>query len=188
MTQTLDLTGKILIAMPGIGDPRFEFSVIFICSHSEDGTMGIIINKPAEELDFDDLLDQLSIEKAPDTRRPDIHFGGPVEMGRGFVLHSGDYQAPEGTMDVAPDFALTASLEVLEDIAQGVGPERAILALGYAGWGPGQLEDEILANGWLTADADVGMIFSADAPGKWAAALGQLGIDPMMLSAAAGHA
>ena len=186
--ETLHLTGKLLIAMPGMGDPRFEKSVVFLCVHSEDGSMGLIVNKPTEDMSFSDLLDQLSIESGEINAVPSVYFGGPVELGRGFVLHSGEYQQPDSTLRVDRTFGMTASLEVLEDLAQGVGPDRAILALGYAGWGPGQLEGEIAQNGWLIADANPTLVFSEDDQGKWTAALKELGIDPLLLSAAAGRA
>jgi putative transcriptional regulator len=186
--DTLHLTGKLLIAMPGMGDPRFDKSVVFLCVHSEDGAMGLIVNKPTEEMSFSELLEQLSIESGEIDRVPSIYFGGPVELGRGFVLHSGDYQQPDSTLKVDAGFGMTASLEVLEDLAQGTGPDRAILALGYAGWGPGQLEGEIAQNGWLISDATHALVFSEDDQGKWAAALKHLGIDPLLLSSAAGRA
>lgn len=185
-TQHLD--GKLLIAMPGMGDPRFEKSVIFLCSHSEDGAMGLIINKPAHDLRFSELASQLGIEVSdvPDT--VDIHFGGPVEYGRGFVLHSPDYAADEGTLEVSGSFAMTATLNVLEDIANGVGPLNSLLTLGYSGWGPGQLETEIRANGWLTCDATPSLVFSSLHTSKWSDAMMSLGIDPRMLSGEGGSA
>ncbi|WP_108485189.1 YqgE/AlgH family protein [Oceaniglobus ichthyenteri] len=183
-----DLAGKLLIAMPGMGDPRFERSVIYICEHDDDNTMGLIINKPLPDLKFISLLEQLEIETGPATRAMPVHFGGPVENGRGFVLHSDDYRAEEGTLDVGDDFAMTATRDVLSDLAAGNGPARAILTLGYSGWGPGQLMSEILENGWLTCHADPDVVFAKSDETKWAAALGLLGIDPLTLSAAAGRA
>ena len=184
----MDLSGKLLIAMPGMGDPRFEKSVIFLCAHSEDGAMGLIINKPAPEVRFSSLLEQLKI--TPANRADDIrvHFGGPVEHGRGFVLHTGDYQSTGSTLRVDDRFGMTATLDILEEIARGTGPACSMLALGYAGWGPGQLEDEIRQNGWLTADASPELVFSAEDATKWERALKVLGIDPLLLSAAAGRA
>ena len=184
----LDLDGKLLIAMPGMGDPRFEKSVILICAHSPEGAMGLIINRPARDLSFANLLDQLSIPRAPEGRDIRIHSGGPVERGRGFVLHSPDYTGGPATMRIGSDYGMTATLDILEALARGDGPARALLALGYSGWGPGQLEDEIRANGWLIADAAEDLVFSADDAGKWVGALRAMGIDPLMLSAAAGRA
>ena len=184
----LDLDGKLLVAMPGMGDPRFEKSVILICAHSPEGAMGLIINRPARDLTFGNLLDQLSIPRAPEGRDIRIHSGGPVERGRGFVLHSPDYTGGPATMRIGSDYGMTATLDILEALARGDGPARALLALGYSGWGPGQLEDEIRANGWLIAEAAEDLVFSADDAGKWMGALKGMGIDPLMLSAAAGRA
>ena len=184
----MDLTGKLLIAMPGMGDPRFDHSVIYICEHSAKGAMGLIVNKPVPDLPFSRLLEQLEIDVGPGAGSARVHFGGPVESGRGFVLHSTDYDSDQGTMKVRNGFAMTATLDVLEDISAGRGPERAILALGYAGWGPGQLEEEIGQNGWLTADASDALIFAADNTAKWDKALKSLGIDAITLSATAGRA
>lgn len=150
--------------------------------------MGLIVNKPTPELDFAALLEHLGIPRAPEGRDIRVHFGGPVERGRGFVLHSPEYHAPGGTMEVAGGFGMTATMDVLQQLAQGKGPREALLALGYAGWGPGQLESEIARNDWLTAAAAPDLIFSADDGGKWGAALKRMGIDPLTLSAAAGHA
>jgi putative transcriptional regulator len=179
----LDLDGKLLVAMPGMGDPRFEKSVILICAHSPEGAMGLIINRPSPDLSFQGLLDQLSIPRAPEGRDILVHFGGPVERGRGFVLHSRDYAGGPATMKVSGSFGMTATLDILEALAKGGGPERAILALGYSGWGPGQLEAEIKANGWLIGDAPEELVFSPDNARKWVGALRQMGIDPLMLSA-----
>lgn len=186
--DSTDLCGKLLIAMPGMGDPRFEGSVIFMCAHSPEGSMGLIVNKPAPGLKMDDLLEQLSIPRGQGSRDVAVHFGGPVEHGRGFVLHSAEYAASEATLKVDDRFGMTATLDILTDMAQGAGPERRILALGYAGWGPGQLEDEIHRNGWLTCDAVPEIVFGADDSGKWVAALKSLGIDPLLLSATSGRA
>ena len=184
----MDLTGKLLVAMPGMGDPRFDRSVVFLCAHSPEGAMGLIVNKPATDLRFADLLDQLDIPRSPEGREIRVHFGGPVEHGRGFVLHSGDYDGAAGTLKVDGRFGMTATLDILQDLARGGGPDRSILALGYAGWGPGQLEQEILQNGWLTVEADPDLVFSSDNPRKWEGALRRLGVDPLTLSAAAGRA
>ena len=184
----MDLVGKLLIAMPGMGDPRFAHTVILVCASSEDRAMGLILNRPAPEIRFATLLEQLGIPRAVAGRDIRVHFGGPVERGRGFVLHSGDYAGGQATLAVEGGFGMTATLDVLEALAQGQGPEVAILALGYAGWGPGQLEAEIARNDWLIADAAADLVFSTDDAGKWMAALRHMGIDPISLSATAGRA
>ena len=183
-----NLTGKLLIAMPGMGDPRFEKSVVFLCEHSANGSMGLIVNKPNPGVTLQDLLKQLSIAPGPGCAGARVHFGGPVEHIRGFVLHSTDYRTDASTLVVNADFAMTATLDILGDIAGGQGPARAILALGYSGWGPGQLDREINQNGWLTCDATPDIVFAPDDGGKWAAALGSLGVDALSLSATAGRA
>ncbi|WP_038145085.1 YqgE/AlgH family protein [Thioclava atlantica] len=186
----MDLTGKFLIAMPGMGDPRFEHSVIAVCAHSPEGAMGLIVNKPLPKPDFSELLESLGIEPEgsdSSTHRP-ILFGGPVETGRGFVLHSPDWRSAEGQMEVSERLRMTGTRDILEDIAMGRGPDRALMALGYAGWGPGQLEEEILDNGWLTADGDADLALDDDHATKWMRALEGMGIDPRTLSAAAGRA
>ncbi|MCT4684614.1 MAG: YqgE/AlgH family protein [Roseicyclus sp.] len=184
-----DLTGKLLIAMPDMGDPRFHGSVVFLCAHSGEGAMGLIVNKPMPDVGLGDLLDQLEIARGPATPDLSVCFGGPVELRRGFVLHSAEYHGDrEERLEVDDRFAMTATLDVLEDIARGTGPERALLALGYAGWGPGQLEGEIRENGWLTAEATPEIVFAPRMEGKWAAALASLGISPLTLSSEAGHA
>lgn len=183
-----DLTGQLLIAMPAMGDPRFEKSVVYICAHSDEGSMGLIVNKPTPELAFSTLLEQLDIDPGPEARQIRVHFGGPVEHGRGFVLHSNDYSGNDSTLRVDDQFGMTATLDILEDLAKGAGPDQALLALGYAGWGPGQLEGEILQNGWLTTTAAESLVFAQDNAAKWSGALKSLGIDPLSLSAAAGRA
>jgi putative transcriptional regulator len=184
-----DLTGKLLIAMPDMGDPRFHGSVVFLCAHSGDGAMGLIVNKPMPDVRFSDLLDQLEIEHGPDTPDISICYGGPVELRRGFVLHSAEYHGDrDERLGVDDRFAMTATLDVLEDIARGTGPAKALLTLGYAGWGPGQLEGEIRENGWLTADAAPDLVFGTRMEGKWEAALASLGVSPLTLSSEAGHA
>ena len=187
-TELPHLDGKLLIAMPSMGDPRFEKSVIYMCAHSDDGAMGLIVNKPTQDLKFNDLLEQLDIKSEIQAENIDVHYGGPVEHGRGFVLHTPDYESEDSTLKVNASFGMTATLDILEDIAQGTGPETCLLALGYAGWGPSQLEDEIRANGWLTCDADMDLVFESKNGNKWQAALGSLGIDPRMLSAEGGTA
>jgi len=186
--KTTNLTGKMLIAMPGMGDPRFAHSVVFLCDHSDDGAMGLIVNKPTPDMRFGDLLKQLNLQKGDGVRNIRVHFGGPVEHGRGFVLHSTDYTSKTGTIEVNDMVSMTATLDVLEELALGQGPDRSMLALGYAGWGAGQLEDEILQNGWLTCDPDDMLLFGRADEHKWAAALKSIGVDPLSLSAVAGRA
>ncbi|MFN7001998.1 MAG: YqgE/AlgH family protein [Roseinatronobacter sp.] len=189
------LTGKFLIAMPSMPDPRFAHSVVFLCAHSEDGAMGIIVNKPLTDISLKTLLENLELAVAegdaglgsPVGDTP-IHFGGPVETGRGFVLHSPDFFSAEGSMTVLDGIALSTSVEILAAMAHGQGPSDALIALGYAGWAAGQLEDEIQAGGWLIADATERLLFGTDDHAKWRAALGGLGIDPRHLSGAPGHA
>jgi len=181
------LSGQLLIAMPGMADPRFEKAVIFICAHSSDGAMGLIVNKPFDAISFPDLLEQLGISGCSGSACIDIQSGGPVEMSRGFVLHSPDY-IREATLLVDEDVALTATLDILRAIADGFGPRRCMLALGYAGWGPEQLDAEILNNGWLNVDADEELVFGEDLGCKWSQAMAKIGIDPQMLSDTAGHA
>ena len=181
------LTGQLLIAMPQMNDPRFERTVIYICAHTADGAMGLVVNREIEALTFPDLLKQLNIDAEVVDDRIQVLFGGPVETGRGFVLHSSDY-VQNATMLVDKRVGLTATMEVLKDIASGHGPRLNILALGYAGWGPGQLDAEIHANGWLSVPADDGLLFDHDLDNKWERALAKIGIDFSMLSGEAGHA
>lgn len=184
----MDLTGKFLIAMPGMGDPRFETSLILVCAHTPTGAMGLIVNKPLPEPGFQALLEQLEIPTTPDCARIPVQFGGPVEGGRGFVLHGPDYTTGEGTLPVGDSFAMTATLEILRELGHGRGPSRALLALGYSGWGPGQLEAEMLHNGWLSCEATPEIVFAADNTTKWDRALKTLGVNALMLSSAAGRA
>ena len=181
------LTGQLLIAMPNMRDPRFARSVIYVCAHNADGAMGLVINRLVGSVTFPDLLEQLSIEPGTACEEIRIHFGGPVESGRGFVLHSGDYRH-DSTLQVDEEMALTATVDILSDIAQGRGPRCSLLALGYAGWGPGQLDSEFQANGWLSVAADETLIFDDDLNSKWERAIGKLGIDISLLSGEAGHA
>ncbi|WP_084862986.1 YqgE/AlgH family protein [Salibaculum halophilum] len=186
-----DLTGQLLIAMPGMGDPRFANSVIYVCAYSRDGAMGLIVNKPAPDLRFSELLEQMEIgPPAPAPNAPDVrvHFGGPVETARGFVLHSSDFISSEGTITVEDGVAMTATLDVIEALARGEGPRRSLLALGYSGWGPGQLDQEIAQNGWLTVSASDDILFGRANEHKWTAALKRLGINPLTLSDTAGRA
>jgi putative transcriptional regulator len=189
------LDGQLLIAMPVMEDERFARSVIYVCAHSSEGAMGIILNRPAGSLDFTDLLVQLDIIKKSDRiKLPEtaeamkVMKGGPVETGRGFVLHSSDFFIEDATLPIDDGICLTATLDILEAIAKGAGPKHAILALGYAGWAPGQLETEIQDNGWLHCPADQDLIFGRDIEHKYARALHKIGIDPGMLSNEAGHA
>ncbi len=181
------LSGQLLVAMPGLRDPRFAKTVIYLCAHSADGAMGLVVNRVLDSLSFPDLLEQLGIDPSGIDQKIDIHFGGPVEGGRGFVLHSPDYNQ-ESTMVVDNGVALTATVDILRAIADGQGPHRSLLALGYAGWGPGQLDSEIKANGWLHVAADDELVFDDDFDNKWERAMGKLGVDPRMLSDEAGHA
>ncbi|MBA3326148.1 MAG: YqgE/AlgH family protein [Rhodobacteraceae bacterium] len=182
------LDGHLLIAMPGMGDLRFARAVIFLCAHSAEGAMGLMVNKPAPELRFADLLKQLKIPAAGDLAETRVHIGGPVEHGRGFVLHSAEYGLDGASLRVDAAFAMSATVDILQDMARGAGPARAILALGYAGWGPGQLEGEIQANGWLIAPAEPDLVFGLRDAEKWEGALRSLSIDPRLLSAEGGRA
>jgi putative transcriptional regulator len=182
------LEGKLLIALPGMTDPRFEKSVIFMCAHSNDGAMGLIINKPIEGLSFYELLRRLELQVQSNAPDFPVLFGGPVETGRGFVLHTSEYEGTDTTLPVSEEVSLTATLDILRAIAEGKGPDKAIFALGYAGWGPGQIEDEIRVNGWVHCDADNTILFDATAETKWASAIRKLGIDISGLTANAGRA
>ncbi|WP_333585311.1 YqgE/AlgH family protein [Phenylobacterium sp.] len=184
------LSGQLLIAMPGIGDPRFERAVVLICAHDEDHAMGLAVNRPLDGLMLSDLLDRLSItpqSSASSALDEPVLLGGPVERERGFVLHTDDYHS-ENSLSVAPGMALTATREVLERLAHGEGPRRSLMALGYAGWGAGQLEREIRENVWLTCPADEALLFGDDHDHKWSQALAKIGVDPGFLSASAGQA
>lgn len=190
MNETGDdayLTGQLLIAMPSMTDPRFERSVIYMCAHNDEGAMGIVVNRLMEDMTFPQLLAQVGIEATGVERPIRIHVGGPVETGRGFVLHSADFMR-DSSVEVTGDVALTASLDILKAIAQGEGPHEAFLALGYSGWGPGQLEQEIQGNGWLHAPADPALVFDDDIEHKWERAIAKLGFDLSMLSSDSGHA
>ena len=182
------LSGRMLIAMPGMGDPRFDKTVIYMCSHTSEGAMGLVVNRPASGVTFNDLMKQLEIDVGPQSQGGDIRFGGPVEVGRGFVLHSADFHVDESTMRVDERVSLTATLEILRAMAEGRGPRRRLIALGYSGWAPNQLEDELRRNGWLTCEADEELLFSDDDEGKWVRALAKIGVSPSSLSAAGGSA
>jgi len=181
------LTGQLLIAMPAMADPRFAQSVIYLCAHTPEGAMGLVLNRPLQRPSFDDLLRQLDVAPVPPARRIRLCQGGPMDNGRGFVLHTADWTG-EGSLRVNEGLALTASLDVLKAIAEGGGPREGILALGYAGWGPGQLDAEIQQNAWLSVPADETLVFDGEHDTKWRRAFGKLHIDPLLLSDAAGHA
>jgi putative transcriptional regulator len=189
------LDGQMLIAMPAMNDERFERAVIYVCAHSGEGAMGIIVNQPAGNIKFPDLLVQLEVIPAAEriqlpTQAEDVKVlkGGPVETGRGFVLHSADFFIENSTLPIDEGICLTATLDILKAIARGNGPENAILALGYAGWAPGQLENEIQHNGWLHCAADPELIFGANNESKYEKAMRKIGIDLGMLSSDSGHA
>lgn len=189
------LDGQLLIAMPSMGDPRFARSVIYICAHSSEGAMGIVINQRAPNISFAELLEQLKIVPSEERislpsalNAMDVHLGGPVETGRGFVLHSADYFKAESTLPINDSVCLTATIDILRDIAKGSGPTKALLALGYAGWAPGQLEDEIQSNGWLNCPANLELIFDPAVDRKYNRALDSLGVDPSHLVSDSGHA
>jgi putative transcriptional regulator len=189
------LDGQLLIAMPTMVDRRFARSVIYMCAHSAEGAMGLVINQRASHISFPDLIERLEIvgTDAEETMPPDmlsmaIHVGGPVEPERGFVLHSSDYFAASSTLPIDDEVCLTATIDILKAMATGKGPNRAILALGYAGWAPGQLENEIQANGWLHCPPDLDLIFERNLEQKYDRALSKIGIDPMHLVSSAGHA
>ncbi len=181
------LKGHLLVAMPSMGDERFQRTVIYICAHSAQGTMGLVINRLADQIDFKDLLEQLQIDVPVLRHEIKVHAGGPVETGRGFVLHTTDY-FQDSTLQVSSEIGLTATADILKLIAGGKGPNHSLLALGYAGWGQGQLDGEIQANGWLHVPADLDLVFGNELDGKWGRAVQRLGIDPAFLSMDAGHA
>jgi putative transcriptional regulator len=189
------LDGQMLIAMPAMMDERFVRSLIYICAHSSEGAMGIVVNHPAPNISFPDLLVKLNVVPQADriqlpTRAEGVKVmrGGPVETERGFVLHSADFVIENSTLPIAEGICLTATIDILKAIANGEGPASAILALGYAGWAPGQLESEIQGNGWLHCAADPELVFGPDIDGKYDKALKKIGIDLGMLSSEAGHA
>jgi putative transcriptional regulator len=185
--ETDGLAGQLLVAMPQMQDPRFARTVIFLCAHTPEGAMGLVVNRLVHSITFPDLLEQLGVEPALGGNEIRVHFGGPVESGRGFVLHTADYNR-EGTLPINSGIALTATVDILRDIARGTGPRQRLLALGYAGWGPGQLDAEIQANGWLQVPADEQLVFGGDLDNKWEQALAKLGIDFGRLSSESGHA
>ena len=181
------LTGRLIVAMPNMLDPRFSRTVIYLCAHTEDAAMGLVVNRRIGSITFPDLLEQLDIEAEQAGSDVPVHFGGPVESGRGFVLHSSDYRQ-EGTLQVSEGVCLTATIDILRDMAGGRGPDRSLVALGYAGWGRGQLDAEMQSNSWLHVDPDENLVFDDDLEGKWERAIAKLGFDFSMLSGDAGHA
>lgn len=192
------LQGRLLIAMPGLDDPNFDHGVVYICQHDDESAMGIVLNQPIKGLTLGHMIDELSIEATETARLGEpIFSGGPVQTERGFVLHSLDYFIDDVTlpMDLEPDFSalskgigLTISRDILSDMAQGKGPSQALIALGYAGWGPGQLEAEIRDNAWLIAPSASEIIFDRDVSTKWNKALKKLGISPEHLTRSSGQA
>ncbi|BCW90227.1 hypothetical protein sos41_33950 [Alphaproteobacteria bacterium SO-S41] len=183
------LNGRLLIAMPTMNDPNFEKTVVLLCHHTPETAMGIVINKALGGMSFDKLLKQLKVD-APRGRRSDltVHYGGPIQTTRGFVLHSDDYKNDEATLQVCEGIALTATMDVLKALGHGEGPAQAFFALGYAGWGAGQLESELQENAWLVGDAEQGIVFGRELEAKWLEALTRIGVDPAMVTDAAGHA
>lgn len=182
-----NLTGKLLIAMPEMGDPRFARSVVLIAAHSTDGAMGLIINKPINDLRLFDLIAQIGVQKTSQGRNLAVHFGGPVDPARGFVLHSDDYLSSD-PMHAGPGLLMSATQDVLKALSTGGGPQNALIAMGYAGWGSGQLEQELSANGWLTCDASDALIFDTHYDDTWSKALATIGVTPLTLSSQCGHA
>jgi putative transcriptional regulator len=181
------LTGQLLVAMPQMSDPRFARTVVYLCAHSSDGAMGLVVNRLIDSLTFSSLLSQLGVEVESEPDDMPVHFGGPVESSRGFVLHTSDY-LQDSTLVIDDEIALTATVDVLKAIARGDGPRRRVLALGYAGWAPGQLDAEIQANGWLLVPADLELVFGIENDSKWQRAPAKIGIDLSLLSSEAGHA
>lgn len=180
-------TGNCLIAMPGMQDPRFEHTVVYLCAHSAEGAMGLILNRELPDMPLLRLMEQLNIPATPACADLKVHFGGPVEPARGFVLHSADFMA-ESSLLVDTRRALTATLDILRAVAEGRGPRHTLMALGYAGWGAGQLDAEIKANAWLIVPADDALLFGPDNPKKWQRAIEKLGVDVGKLSSTAGNA
>jgi putative transcriptional regulator len=183
----VSLSGQLLVAMPQMSDPRFARTVVYLCAHSSDGAMGLVVNRLIDSLTFSSLLSQLGVEAEGEPADMPVHFGGPVESSRGFVLHSSDY-LQDSTLVIDDEIALTATVDVLKAIARGNGPRHRVLALGYAGWAPGQLDAEIQANGWLLVPADLDLVFGGENDAKWQRAIAKIGIDLSLLSSEAGHA
>ncbi len=193
MSHLSPLTGKLLIAMPGIQDSIFQESVVFLCAHSDQGAMGLVINKPAPLMSFKDLLDEIELgaeikDNVGEAMTMRVMLGGPVENFRGFILHDSDYPVDSNSLAIGTGYRLTTTVEILRDIARGRGPRRKIVTLGYAGWAPGQLENEIQNNGWLHCDASEELVFADDASTKHLLAMRTIGVNPAMLSNQVGHA
>ncbi len=190
------LEGQFLVAMPTLKGPFFERSVVYLCSHSDDGAMGLVVNQISTQITFPDLLRQVDILSDDDqsinlpapARTMQVLNGGPVDQGRGFVLHSADFKLESSTLDVSDDICLTATVEILRALAEGKGPRSALLTLGYAGWSPGQLEEELQGNSWLTCSADRSLLFDCEPEDRYQRSLELMGIDLTMLSSEAGHA
>jgi putative transcriptional regulator len=187
LTEEKSLAGQVLIAMPSLTDPRFAQSVVYMCAHTHDGAMGIVINRPLSNPSFEELLRQLKVDPVPPAREIRLCKGGPIDNARGFVLHTSDW-TDSASLKVDDTLALTASLDILKAIATGGGPRQSLLALGYSGWGPGQLDAEMQNNAWLSAPADLDVIFDNDHDTKWRRALAKLRVDPLLLSSTAGRA
>ncbi len=186
-TKSAYLEGQLLIAMPAMTDPRFERAVIYVCAHNAEGAMGLVVNKLLDDIVFEELLSQLEITPAESSPQLNVHFGGPVEAQRGFVLHTAEYVG-KGTVVVDDQVALTATLDILKELANGSGPKSNMLALGYAGWGPGQLENEFGENAWLHAPFNEDLVFDGDIDTKWQRALNSIGVNLSTLSGTAGRA
>jgi putative transcriptional regulator len=181
------LSGQLLVAMPQMAVPRFARTVVYLCAHSSDGAMGLVVNRLIDSLTFSSLLSQLGVEAEGAPADMPVHFGGPVESSRGFVLHTSDY-LQDSSLVIDDEIALTATVDVLKALARGTGPRCRVLALGYAGWAPGQLDAEIQANGWLLVPADLDLVFGIENDSKWQRAIAKIGIDLSLLSSEAGHA
>ncbi len=181
------LTGQCLVAMPGMEDSRFDHAVVYLCAHSEEGAMGLVLNRELPDMPISRLMEQLNIPLTPACAEVPVHFGGPVEPGRGFVLHSADFMS-DSSMLVDSRRALTATLDILRAVAEGRGPRQFLMALGYSGWGSGQLDAELRQNAWLVVPADDALLFGKDSGKKWQAAIAKLGIDVAKLSSTAGNA
>ena len=186
-TRVRFLTGKVLLASPNMLDPRFFEAVIFLCSHSDEGAMGIMINKPAMNFNFTQLIKRLGVPETDTAEEKEIYVGGPVEIERGFVIHSNDYKIPDLTVNIG-QCSFTVSVDILKDIFIGRGPKNSIVALGYAGWGPGQLEKEIMDDGWLVSEPDESLIFMKNYENKWNLGIEKLGINLSRLSTCSGNA
>lgn len=183
------LNGRLLLAMPTMSDPRFAKSVVLLCHHTPDTAMGLVLNRAIGGMTFDSLLSQLKIERVADANRAmAVHYGGPVQTSRGFLLHSDDYALNDATLQVAPGVALTATVDVLRALARGAGPKRAFFALGYAAWGAGQIEAELQDNAWLIGEPDDDAVFGDDLDMKWLKAMAKIGVDPGMMSEDYGRA